>query len=83
MSIRKDVFGWFDSPLDETPAHDPTVEDGICPICAKGLERPVKTISLIKDGDSKSYFYRAHKGCYEGLSEEDVMNLDSSLIDSL
>lgn len=83
MTIRKDVFGWFDDPFSETPTHDPGVENGICPICSKGLNRPVKTISLMKDRDSRSYFYRAHKDCYENLSEEDVTQLDISLIDNI
>lgn len=80
--IRKDIFGWFDNPLHDEPTHDPDL-DGICAICAKKLQLPVKTISLMKEGDSRSYFYRTHKNCYEELSEQDIIILDSSLIDNL
>jgi len=78
--IREDVFGWFDNPLSETPDHDPGM-DGICPVCANKLSTPVKTISLIPIHGDRSYFYRAHKECYESLSSTDIMRLDSSLID--
>lgn len=81
MEIRKDIFGWFDN-LSDNPAHDPGLE-GICLVCAKKLSKPVKTISLIKEGDNRSFFYRTHKDCYESLEKEDITNLESSLIDNL
>jgi hypothetical protein len=82
MSFRKDIFGFFDSPEQTTPAHDPGLET-ICPICAKKLSPPYKTISLKKRGDKKSYFYRTHKGCYEGETPENILELESSLINSI
>lgn len=81
--MRTDVFGWFDKTDAFTPAHDPTVEDGKCPICGSGLIRPVMTISLMKDGDDRSYFFRCHKGCYENISDEELNLIESSLIDEL
>lgn len=80
--IRKDIFGYFESALDEKPTHDPGLET-ICPICAKNLERPVKTISLMKDGDNKSYFYRTHKDCYEQANNETITEIESSLIGNI
>lgn len=81
-TIRPDIFGYFNSPEDETPAHDPGT-DTICPICVEKLSEPLKTISLMKRHDARSYFYRTHKGCYEGLTSEDICNLESSLIDNI
>lgn len=80
--MRTDVFGWFDKPENEQPTHDPGLA-AICPICGKQLEKPIKTISLMKQGDSKSYFYRTHKTCYDNLSEEEICQIESSLIDPL
>lgn len=79
---RLDVFGYFESWEQEIPAHDPGM-NGMCLICGKTLEQPVKTISLMKRGDARSYFYRAHKGCYVNTSPEDISDLESSLIDAL
>lgn len=80
--IREDVFGWFDSPLSETPDHDPGM-DGICPVCGNKLSVPVKTISIAPVNGNRSYFYRTHKECYDGLSDTEIMHLDSSLIDNV
>lgn len=81
-AVRKDIFGWFDYSGQSEPTHDPGLET-ICPICAKQLTKPVKTISLLKDGDNRSYFYRTHKPCYEMASENDIWAIESSLIDNL
>jgi hypothetical protein len=80
--MRKDIFGYYENPTDEKPAHDPGLNT-ICVICAKPLSVPLKTISLMKDKDTKSYFYRCHKECYERLSELDINLIESSLIDNL
>jgi len=83
MNIRSDIFGWFDHPDQTTPTHDPGIET-ICPICAKKLSRPLMTISLMPEANrNKAYFYRVHKNCYEDLTTEEEINLDSSLIDAL
>lgn len=81
MSIRTDIFGWFDDhgPL---PAHDPGLNVN-CLICAKPLTAPVKTISLMKQGDNRSFFYRCHKACYENLPASEISDLESSLIDNI
>lgn len=83
MMIRSDVFGWFDSPYDDVPTYDPMLSESICPVCSRRISAPMVCVSIMKEGDSRSYFYRAHKSCYGDLSEEDKMSLDSGLIDSL
>lgn len=80
---RPDIFGWFDDADQTTPAHDPGLET-ICPVCAKTLSRPLKTISLMLMGaKDRSYFFRAHKACWDGLSEEEQSDYEGSLIDRL
>jgi hypothetical protein len=75
-------FGYF-IDFDQTePAYDPGLSVN-CPVCYSTLSRPVKTISLMLIGDRRSYFYRAHKGCYDSLSDEQKTTLDSALIDAL
>lgn len=80
--IRKDIFGYYDSPLDGIATHDPGLETN-CPICGNQLEMPVTTVSLMKEGDNKSYFYRTHKNCYHSLPEAEINKIESSLIDNL
>lgn len=79
--MRIDIFGWF-SDTGIIPEHDPGL--GVnCIFCGKKLSSPIKTISLMKDGDNKSYFYRSHKDCYEQLSNNEITEIESSLIDNI
>jgi hypothetical protein len=79
--MRLDVFGWFENPGDETPAHDPGVK-GVCPGCGKQLFPPLMTVSLMHAiGGHRSYFYRLHKACDENLSEKEKGAIDCSLMD--
>ena len=75
------IFGHFDAPGDKAPAFDPGL--GVpCPFCLQPVETgALKTISLMPLGGSRSYFYRAHKNCYERASLEDATKLESSIID--
>lgn len=82
MEIRKDIFGWFDSPFDIEPAHNPST-DVICPSCGNKLSDVRKTISLYKQGTDKSYFYRIDSSCYDRMSNEEKDELDWSLIDNI
>lgn len=82
--INAQYIGWF-TDTGETPEHDPK-EKGLCPVCAKlvgrhSLENPLKTISLMKAGDSRSFFFRAHKHCWESISEDEQNAIESSIID--
>lgn len=84
MKVREDIFGWFDNPLDEEPRHDPGVENGLCLVCTQKLNFPLKTICLaLYDSAEKSYFFRVHKGCWDGLTEKEKSEYECSLIDNL
>ncbi|CAG0946253.1 hypothetical protein ANRL1_02870 [Anaerolineae bacterium] len=76
------VYGYFASPLSEAPDYDPGLEVE-CPVCYCRLSHPVKTISVMAEGDSKSYFYRTHKSCYDNLTPENETELDSFIIDTI
>ena len=88
LRVREDVFGWFDSPEQKTPAHDPGT-NGLCPQCCwsvgeHSIDNPVKTISLaIEDRKyrGRSYFFRAHKNCWDRATPHDRMMVESSVID--
>lgn len=81
-------FGYFDKPGQDAPAFDPGLNVE-CPVCQLALSRPMKTISLMLDDenlggrDTRSYFYRVHKQCYEGLNAEEETALDSTIIDAV
>ncbi len=76
------LYGYFDQPFQETPAYDPGLEVA-CPICGCRLSRPMKTISLLAEGDTRSYFYRVHQPCYEKLSPEQISDLDGLILDPI
>lgn len=76
------IYGYFDNPNEEAPAYDPGLEVG-CPVCSENISPPLKTISLMLAGDSRSYFYRTHKVCYDGLSPDEKIKLDSILVDAI
>lgn len=73
-------YGYYADATATEPAFDPglTVD---CPVCHKLLSMPVKTISLMAAGDNRSYFYRTHKACYEGLTPQQESDLDGLIID--
>jgi hypothetical protein len=73
-------FGYFEDSLSENPAYDPGI-DVDCPVCHARLSPPLKTISVMAEGDDRSYFYRTHKPCFEGLSEQQASDLDGLIID--
>jgi hypothetical protein len=73
------LLGYYDS-AEQTEA---TFNPGLnvpCVVCYKPLCAPLKTISLMKPGSGRSYFYRAHKACYEGLSEQEMGDLEWSML---
>ena len=82
--VRQDIFGWFDSPDQTTPAHDPGLKT-ICPVCANELSRPMKTISMmtVDTGSDRSYFFRVHKHCWEGITERERDAIEGSLVDAI
>lgn len=76
------IYGYFDQADQLTPAHDPGLAVD-CPVCHMPLARPVATTSLMVPGDVRSYFYRMHKACRDGLTEQQETNIDSILIDAI
>lgn len=75
------LFGYFEGQSD-TPAYDPGTSVP-CMYCQNTLSAPIKTISLMVPGQNRSYFYRMHKGCYEGMAPEEVSNYEGALIDNI
>lgn len=74
------IYGYFTQANQDVPEYDPGLNVN-CPICNQLLSAPMKTISVMLEGDSRSFFYRTHKPCYENLSEEEVTKLDSLVVD--
>lgn len=80
INKKLSLFGYYDKP-DGKPKYDPGFRVP-CLICKSKLNLDIKTISLMRMGDDKSYFYRVHKKCYEDLTQEQIGLLESELIDS-
>lgn len=74
------IFGYFDSPDQTTPAFDPG-RDVSCPFCHKKLSAPMVSISFMPMARGKCYFYRAHKECAASASPEDECRIESWIID--
>lgn len=74
--------GWFDDPRQTVPAHDPGAAAG-CPICGGfGLTNDnCRTVSLLAEGDSRSYFFRMHRACSE--DRKAVEEVEHAIIDLL
>jgi hypothetical protein len=79
--MTNSIFGYYSSPEQLQPDCDPGLEVP-CPFCLKKLERPVRTISLLAVGDTRSFFYRAHRQCAVDATPEMVTDVESSLIDA-
>lgn len=75
------IFGYFEMAGQIEPAFDPGPEV-LCPYCTKQLGKPLKTISLMRPGSGKSYFYRAHKDCYEKADPEEIQHIESTKMDA-
>ena len=77
------IFGYFDSAEQSEPAYDPGLET-LCPCCLSpvGDGSGITTISLLAEEDVRSFFFRAHKGCWQRASDEEKSVIESSLIDS-
>lgn len=90
-------FGYYSDAFQEKPEYDPGIKEGLCLICAKNINHPMKTISLmsisnedlinanlnngeIKSNSERSYFYRVHKKCKEEISEEELCDLEISIL---
>lgn len=83
MTMIPSTVGWFDH-ADQT---EPTYEPGLsvpCPVCGTSLDgQPRVTISLmVADVPTRSYFYRAHKACWQALPEESKSFIEGEIIDA-
>ena len=73
-------FEWY----DKSPSYDPLQWDKcLCLYCCKKIFKPMMTISLLEEWDSKSYFYRVHKECHKLKTEAEIKRYDDSIIDWL
>lgn len=76
-------YGYFTAPGQKVPDRDPGLYVA-CPVCGHILGKvPVKTISLMVDGDTRSYFYRVHRDCYDGLTADEKARLDWPIVDAV
>ena len=76
------IYGYFDKPELFEPTYDPGM-DAPCLICHYKLSIfPVRTISLMLENDSRSYFYRVHIVCHDSLTEQQQSDLDGLIIDA-
>lgn len=78
---RTNIMGYFDDPKQTTPAFDPGL-DVACPICLGTLSTPLVTISLMVPGDDRSFFYRAHRACWDSTTSEEQSHLEGTLVDA-
>jgi len=78
----KTQFGYFDYAGQEQPTYDPGL-DVECLVCGEILSSPMVTPSLMLEGDNRSYFYRLHKHCSDGLSPEQESEVDGLLLDTI
>ena len=75
------IFGFYERADQTEPSYDPGLNVP-CPFCLQKLERPVHTVSLMLPGDSRSFFYRSHRQCRHSATPRQIMEIESSLIDS-
>jgi hypothetical protein len=79
--MKDDVsrLGFYDDACQERPRFDPGLKVS-CPICDKPLSDPLRTISLLPQSSTRSYFYRVHRSCHEPLSPADIQALDDRML---
>lgn len=82
MTMFAKIYGYFASPDQTAPTFDPGLSVR-CPVCAVQLSGAIATISLMLDGDRRSYFYRTHVACYEQATANEIEAIESALIDAI
>ena len=75
-----DLLGYFEAASQTVPAYDPPVT-APCIVCGKPMEPPRVTVSLLRLGDPRSWFFRADKGCWEGLTDGEQAAYESSVVE--
>lgn len=88
-----DLIGYFADNSD-APTFDPG-PDVVCILCFTPLNHPIREIvtssfSAFFDHAERSYFYRAHKDCYDQAErtkdekgDSDISNLEASIMKEL
>ena len=82
MKVAKDYVGWFDTPDQSEPTHEPLK---LCIACDEALTPDnVRTISMMRADEPfpRSYFYRAHKTCIEAAPTNVLDAIAWDLIDA-
>ncbi len=77
-----ELVGYFEG-TESTPSYDPG-DGSPCLVCTKPMQFKITrnvTISLAVVGGNRSYFFRCHKDCWDGLSEEEQSEIEGSIID--
>lgn len=75
-------YGYFNEPTQTVPVFDPGL-DIPCLICHHPLDSPMVTISFMVQGDTRSYFYRAHKWCYTSADPEMITDMEGQMVDAI
>ena len=83
-TAQHESVGWFEG-TSPTPAYDPPL-DAPCVVCGFPQTTPRVTISVapapwIEHSPRLSFYFRAHKSCWESLSHEGQTEIESSVID--
>lgn len=75
------IVGYFDEAGQMVPAHDPGL-DIPCVVCWRPLtEQPRVTVSLMWQDGQRSYFFRAHAGCWKPLSDSEQQRYEESVLE--
>lgn len=72
------LFGYFMTAHSEKPEYDPGLNVP-CLFCQNPLSNPMKSISIMREGSFRSWFYRCHKDCYDNLDSEEVAKYEEAI----
>jgi len=78
---KSKLIGYFDD-YSNVPTYDPPL-DSPCIVCGVKMQPPRVTVSVCLTRDDypdRSYFYRAHKACYNNLSPSDISDIDGAIL---
>ncbi len=76
------IYGYFDDPAQDVPAFDPGLTV-TCPICQQMLTGDALCHSFMAPGDTRSYFWRYHRRCAEGLPADWQDAIDELMVHAI
>lgn len=84
IEVKTVAYGWFDAADQETPTFDPGLTVP-CPLCGVALsERERITESfLVLARRERSYFFRAHRACWNAATDEQRWAVESAAVDEI